>query len=1038
MSKSIRIRTQPNSGDKFVKIKLDQTFDFLEILSLKLSQEELYRIFAADYGVIVGRVIANRGFGVPNAKVSVFVPLDDNETDPEIIGRYPYKQVSDRNDSGIRYNLLEDIQQSNCHRPVGTFPNKRKMLDNDVWLEIYDTYYKYTTTTNDAGDFMIFGVPTGNQKLHMDVDVSDIGFISIKPYDLIKQGYTPNLFESNTTYKGGTDLDTLVQVQSRDFNVNVLPFWGDLEENEVGINRVDFNLNIDITPTAQFFGSIFSEQRNKGVFKRCTPRKTNGENCELKSGVGQVEYIRRISNDSNEVEFFSSNETKIDENGNWAILVPMNLNPVVTDEFGDLIPSEDPTIGIPTEAQVRFRAYMDEYRFGFRKRTANYLIPNMYNRFQFGVDTEDDDFFTMRWKKAYTVTNYIPRYQKNQNDESKFFTGIKKIGECEKTTSFPYNRIDTNTNILYNILCIVLSAIAIIIDLVNNLITAILFGIILKFSCFLKHPFNSDRRSACRCQACSNLSTELDGDFPADWDGSINDGSIGDTSVDDRIECAVCYDGNGDVTYGLSVGYDLTASITTNSGDATTSGTFSASTSGSGDDATFTVTVAGGSVTSIIVNTGGAGYKAGDSLTFSTADIGGTTNVVIASIPSAALTTSITVNGVTVDCSLFDYEICGGLCQTCDTQVIPLSCNNTEYETGDEWVECVKEGLAEELGVIVYEFYNDWIIGSLYSYMFDYKVRTRRRRKTIEKFCDYECRPQSVAQDPDDEHRKNKCKTSYIIEKEEWNNSSSVKKTIDTPSNGNPGAGDSGRGLIVEYNDFLYYSARNDIEINLSGATDLSVEDKDCLLFATNIIELGSVVSCDLDGEPFVIDRLEPTTHQTDDGVGTLFNVNNCIAPVQDINFNGIQLISQAGVDILVAETERTSATTFDGDDDESYTIVGSETGLPDYDGNSSIIILDRDDVILRQLLCENFNYFSVNGTYSTTSHPTGGDNITDDDGDIVESTTDTCAGFDDIRDDVTYFPSDNMPPYYMYFGVTLGQTALDKLKDLYYDNCID
>jgi hypothetical protein len=68
MSKSIRIRTTPNGEDNFVKIKLDQSFDFLEILSLKISQEELYRIFAADYGVIVGRVIANRGFGVPNAK----------------------------------------------------------------------------------------------------------------------------------------------------------------------------------------------------------------------------------------------------------------------------------------------------------------------------------------------------------------------------------------------------------------------------------------------------------------------------------------------------------------------------------------------------------------------------------------------------------------------------------------------------------------------------------------------------------------------------------------------------------------------------------------------------------------------------------------------------------------------------------------------------------------------------------------------------------------------------------------------------------
>jgi hypothetical protein len=183
---------------------------------------------------------------------------------------------------------------------------------------------------------------------------------------------------------------------------------------------------------------------------------------------------------------------------------------------------------------------MDEFRFGFRKRTAHYLVPNMYNRFQFGVDTNDDDFYTMRWKKAYTVTNYIPRYQRNQNDESRYFTGIKKIGDCESTASFPYNRIDTNINVLYNVLCILISAVGLIIDLINIILRAIIFNVVLRFTCFLKHPFNSDRRSACRCQACSNMAGVLDGNFPPNWDGSIDTDGSGE---DDRIECAVCYDG---------------------------------------------------------------------------------------------------------------------------------------------------------------------------------------------------------------------------------------------------------------------------------------------------------------------------------------------------------------------------------------------------------------------------------------------------------------------------------------------------------------
>ena len=59
-NKSVRIRT--DLGDKNLMVELNQDFDFLEILSLKISQEDLYNTFCADYGVLVGRVIANKGF----------------------------------------------------------------------------------------------------------------------------------------------------------------------------------------------------------------------------------------------------------------------------------------------------------------------------------------------------------------------------------------------------------------------------------------------------------------------------------------------------------------------------------------------------------------------------------------------------------------------------------------------------------------------------------------------------------------------------------------------------------------------------------------------------------------------------------------------------------------------------------------------------------------------------------------------------------------------------------------------------------------
>jgi hypothetical protein len=170
MSKSYRLRTKPGV-DQNIRININQDFDFLEILSLKLKQEDVYTRFCADYGVVVGRVIANGGFGIPNANVSIFVPLSNiDENDPVISTLYPYKFLEQKNEDGYRYNLLPYVQEYNGHTPTGTFPSREDDLTRKEVLEIYEKYYKYTVKTNESGDFMIVGVPLGSQKIVLDLD----------------------------------------------------------------------------------------------------------------------------------------------------------------------------------------------------------------------------------------------------------------------------------------------------------------------------------------------------------------------------------------------------------------------------------------------------------------------------------------------------------------------------------------------------------------------------------------------------------------------------------------------------------------------------------------------------------------------------------------------------------------------------------------------------------------------------------------------------------------------------------------------------
>ena len=195
MSRNFRVRTEVGK-EKKLTFEIKQDFDLLEILSLSLTQNDIYTRMCSDFGVVVGRVIANKGYGIPNAKVSIFIPLDDKDSENKVItSLYPYSEPFQKDENGIRYNLLSSERSHSCHVPVGTFPRLQDVLDKQQVRHVYEKYYKFTAKTNDAGDFMIYGVPTGNQSIVMDIDLSDIGCFSLLPEDFKIQGFSESEFD---------------------------------------------------------------------------------------------------------------------------------------------------------------------------------------------------------------------------------------------------------------------------------------------------------------------------------------------------------------------------------------------------------------------------------------------------------------------------------------------------------------------------------------------------------------------------------------------------------------------------------------------------------------------------------------------------------------------------------------------------------------------------------------------------------------------------------------------------------------------------
>jgi hypothetical protein len=223
MGNSYRIRTEVGV-DQTINIQLDQDWEFLEILSLTIQQNEVFPRACADYGVVVGRVTANNGFGIPNARVALFVPISSiDESNPIIQSIYPYKSPSDKNEDGYRYNLLPYEKSYSKHAATGTLPTRLDVLTGNTTVEIYDKYYKFTAKTNDSGDYMIMGVPLGTQTFVMDVDLSDIGEFSLTPQDLIRMGLATEAQVAGNQFNTSTDLNSLPQIINIQRSIEVSP-----------------------------------------------------------------------------------------------------------------------------------------------------------------------------------------------------------------------------------------------------------------------------------------------------------------------------------------------------------------------------------------------------------------------------------------------------------------------------------------------------------------------------------------------------------------------------------------------------------------------------------------------------------------------------------------------------------------------------------------------------------------------------------------------------------------------------------------------
>ena len=157
----------------------------------------------------------------------------------------------------------------------------------------------------------------------------------------------------------------------------------------------------------------------------------------------------------------------------------MNVGNVITNEVGDLVPSADPEIGLPTKANYRMKMSFNEPPNNRKRRTANMIVPSLGSshggtlgytsnnstgslseqniggtedqRFTDNIKDYKDidkDFHLFEWKQLYTVANYIKKYKKGTNRWS--FVGLKNTDANDAGSNpMPFNTAMKKADFLF-------------------------------------------------------------------------------------------------------------------------------------------------------------------------------------------------------------------------------------------------------------------------------------------------------------------------------------------------------------------------------------------------------------------------------------------------------------------------------------------------------------------------------------------------------------------------------------------------------------
>ena len=226
---------------------------------------------------------------------------------------------------------------------------------------------------------------------------------------------------------------------------------------------------------AYFIGSIYTDSDGNQVSKGCTPGNLEGGKCSLTTGEATIEAIRfKNARDTQNRPILEEYKIKedVNEDGSFVLPLPMNMEYLYTNEYGENEITNDPNKGVPTSSCYRFRITMKNTQSNGDNSMGSYLVPNIKEyigedtdlSYNFSLNWEDyptgsttsdvvfyneegsyypkDYFYRLNYNKVYTMSSFMGSYFSGNGLGTHTYLGLKDIlpkkeDDCESSIVTP-------------------------------------------------------------------------------------------------------------------------------------------------------------------------------------------------------------------------------------------------------------------------------------------------------------------------------------------------------------------------------------------------------------------------------------------------------------------------------------------------------------------------------------------------------------------------------------------------------------------------